>query len=306
MVLCVCPNPSIDKYVWVEGFIKGKANRSIREQFFPGGKGVHVAMGLIELGIEVELLGFWAGASGNWVKAACESMGITCHGPEITGDTRTCLTLKSNDEYNETEVLGVGPLVQPDDLKRFNEIYDQLLQKADIISCSGSWPPCTTEASYDLLVSKANELDKVIMVDCAGNTLIKTLKKKPFAVHMNRFEGFDIFKTLNPLEIVEKVGLSCSWAAITCGAEGLYLSDGRTMIHALSKVEHVISTVGCGDSLMSGLIAGYAHGLDLIDTARIAAACGAANCIREELGMFHKRDMELLRESCDINILNVN
>ncbi|MEQ8878916.1 MAG: 1-phosphofructokinase, partial [Cyclobacteriaceae bacterium] len=87
MILCVCPNPSVDKYVWVKHFTRGKVNRATQEKSFPGGKGIHVAMGVRELGLEVAVLGFWAGASGQWVKEACKSLGIHCYGPELPGET---------------------------------------------------------------------------------------------------------------------------------------------------------------------------------------------------------------------------
>ncbi len=305
MVLCVCPNPSIDKYIWVENFGKGRVNRAKKEQSFPGGKGVHVALGINELGVETALLGFWAGSTGEWIKSACESRGIKCYGPEVDGLTRTCLTLKSNDEYNETEVLGVGPLVQKADFLKFHKEYDRLLKEANLVSFSGSWPNNTIDAGYDQFVAKANEQNKISLVDCSGSGLLKTLEKHPYGVHINHHEGYDLYKTHDVLNIAEKVAAETYLAAISYGSEGLYLSDGNQMVHALSRVDEVISTVGSGDSLMAGLAVALFKGEDLLNTAKLAAACGAANCIREELGMFHKRDVDQLMKRCETNMLNV-
>tara|TARA_Y100001980_G_scaffold46355_1_gene30723 strand:- start:169904 stop:170833 length:930 start_codon:yes stop_codon:yes gene_type:complete len=306
MILCVCPNPSVDKYVWVKNFTRGKVNRANKEKLFPGGKGIHVAMGAKELGLEVAVLGFWAGASGQWVKEACESLGIHCYGPELPGETRTCLTFKSEDDLNDTELLGVGPVVRKDALAEFTRVHDQLIKDADMVSYSGSWPPSDEKVSYASLVASAVAMGKPTIVDCSGSQLVQVLAENPYSVHINRFEGFDVFQTMDPFELIEKVAVNCERAAITCGAEGLYLSDGTTIVHAVSRVDQVISTVGCGDSLMAGLMAGFVQRLDLMDTARLAAACGAANCLREELGMFYKKDVESLKESCELKILNVN
>ncbi len=306
MILCVCPNPSVDKYVWVKHFTRGKVNRATQEKSFPGGKGVHVAMGVKELGLDVAILGFWAGASGQWVKKTCETMGITCYGPELPGETRTCLTFKSDDDFNDTELLGVGPVVGKDALAAFTQLHSQLAEDSEIIGYSGSWPPSDEKVSYAPLINRANALKKPTVVDCSGDQLTEVLKEHPYAIHINRFEGLDVFKTMDPFELINEVGSGCERAAITCGAEGLYLSDGDAVVHALSRVDKVVSTVGCGDSLMAGLLAGAVQQLDLMDTARLAAACGAANCLREELGMFYMKDVESLQTSCELKILNVN
>ncbi len=306
MVLCVCPNPSVDKYVWVNNFTRGKVNRALREKSFPGGKGVHVAMGVKELGVEVAILGFWAGSTGKWVKEVCESMGISCFGPVVNGETRTCLTFKSEDLFDNTELLGTGPSLSEKNLKDFTKLHDQLAKDFEIISYSGSWPPFEGKASYASLVKRAKAMNKPTIVDCAGDQLLEILQEKPYAIHINRFEGFDVFRTPDPLEIIDKVGLSCERAAITCGADGLYLSEGDSVVHSLSTVDQVISTVGCGDSLVAGLLVGFVRQMDATDTARLAAACGAANCVREELGMFYKKDVEKLQASCEIKVLNVS
>lgn len=305
MILCVCPNPSIDKYIWVENFGKGRVNRAKKEDSFPGGKGVHVALGINELGVETAILGFWAGSTGKWIKSACESRGIKCYGPEVDGLTRTCLTIKSNDEYNETEILGVGPTVQRADFLRFHEEYDRLLKEADLVSFSGSWPNNKVDAAYDQFVAKANEQNKKSLVDCSGNGLLKALEKHPYGVHINHHEGYDLYKTHDVLSIAEKVAAESYLAAISYGSEGLYLSDGNQMVHALSRVDKVISTVGSGDSLMAGMAVALFQGDDLQNTAKLAAACGAANCIREDLGMFYKEDVDRLKERCETNMLNV-
>ncbi len=72
MIVCACPNPSIDSLLHCDGWQPGGVNRVRDEQRFPGGKGVHVALALAELGCEVQLVGIWGGPTGTWrtVRAA--------------------------------------------------------------------------------------------------------------------------------------------------------------------------------------------------------------------------------------------
>ena len=72
MILCICPNPSLDKFIWLENIHPGKVNRISRQEWYAGGKGVHVALGIAELGEECAVLGFWGGETGRQVKQFCE------------------------------------------------------------------------------------------------------------------------------------------------------------------------------------------------------------------------------------------
>src|SRR5690606_34645089 len=86
----------------------------------------------------------------------------------------------------------------------------------------------------------------------------------------------------------------CERVALTCGADGLYLAEGESMVHAVCRVESVISAVGSGDCLLAGSCAADAASLSLEETARLGAACGAANCLRPDLGMLYRKDVETL------------
>lgn len=302
MILCVCPNPAIDKLVYIDNFRAAKVNRISSEYSYPGGKGVHVALGIKELGEEVSLLSIWGGPTGEWIKQQCEAKGIVCYGPKVKNWSRTCLSIKSQNNFNETELLGSGLKISISEYDSFIRDYEKLLKKADVVSMSGSWPKNSFNANYSPLIKKASLLNIKSFVDCSGSILISALKKKPFAVHINHYESYDIFKSNNFIEASLKLSNHCDIAATTYGEKGLYLYDGNKIVHAVSKVTKVISTVGSGDSLMAGLIVANKRNYTLIETAKLAASTGAANCMRKELGMFYKKDVEQLFENCEIDV----
>ncbi|MFD2101503.1 1-phosphofructokinase family hexose kinase [Flagellimonas iocasae] len=306
MILCVCPNPSIDKLVFIRTFKRGATNRVFEEKSYPGGKGVHVAMGIKEMGEEVALLAFWGGASGKWIKEQCEEKGIACYGPTLDEWTRTCLTIKTYDEFDETEILGAGPKIDSTSYKTFVDDYKKLLKSASLVSMSGSWPMNDENYNFSNLISIAEEHEKKSIIDCSGASLTNALVKNPFGIHINHNEGYEIYNTHDPFALFSKLGEHSKLIAVTLGAKGLYLSDGEKIVHALSKVDTVISTVGCGDSLMAGLAVAHVKGHNLEDTAKLAASCGAANCVREDLGMFYKKDVELLENKCTVRLLDKN
>lgn len=292
MILCVCPNPSIDKFVWIDDFKPGQINRTRREQVFPGGKGVHVALGIAELGEETAILGFWGGHTGKYINEYCESKGISCFGPEIDEPNRTCLNFRSNGDLNGTEVLEAGPFIDDEVAYLFWLEYTRLLDMASVVCLSGSWPltSATTEIGYGEFTVAAKKKAIRAFVDCSGKSLVDVLPARPHCIHINNLEGLDVFHEESPLKIANTLLQNCEVAAVTAGEEGLYLvSKGHSPLHANCKLDQIISPVGSGDSLMAGLVVAHKRGLNFDETAKLATACGAANCIREELGMFIRK-----------------
>jgi 1-phosphofructokinase family hexose kinase len=294
MILCVCPNPSVDKFAWIENFTPGMVHRIINEQHFPGGKGIHVAMAIKELGEEVALLGFWAGPTGEWLRMQCQEMGILTYGPEVSGWSRICTTFRSDNNYNNTELIGYGPALNDEDITAFKVSFQSLIGDATSIAMSGSWPQGSRDNEYAELINIAHQHQKPVFLDCSGQQLLNALKEKPYAIHLNHTEGKVALQQELPQGIAIRLLQYCEYAAITAGEEGLYLAHKNELIHAKCPVEKVYSTVGCGDCLVGGLAWAHRQGLDILQTARMATACGSANCMCPELGMLYKHDVDKL------------
>lgn len=294
MILSVCPNPSIDMYAWVDDMRAGEVNRVKKEQRFPGGKGVHVALAVRELGEEVALLGIWGGATGAWIKKSCEEMGVACYGPVVSGWSRTCMTFKSDGGFDETELLGAGPVIDAGDFERFLAEYQRLLSRADAVTMSGSWPKGSPRDGYAQMIRLAHVRKVPAFVDTTGEQLVHALKERPEVVHMNRTEVREHFNVTDIREGAFLLAKQCRYAVVTSGAEGVYIAEGKEMHHAVCRVEKVYSAVGSGDCLLGGISVALRRGMSVADAARLGAACGAANCMREELGMFFREDVETL------------
>jgi tagatose 6-phosphate kinase len=292
MILAICRNPSVDTYAWLEEIHPGKVNRIQKEQRFPGGKGVHVALAAAELGEEVTLLGFWGGATGQWIRESCEEQGIFCYGPEVEGWSRTCVTFKADNSFNETELLGAGPTISDADFESFLEEYQKMLPGAKCVTLSGSWPKGAPSDAYAQLLRIAHQADALTFLDTTGDQLAPALAEHPQVVHLNRTEAHDHFGEKDIVKNALLLARQCQYAVITAGAEGVYVANGKEVHHASCTVSNVYSAVGSGDCLLRGLAVAFHRGMTLEDAARLAAACGAANCIREDLGMFYLKDAE--------------
>lgn len=296
MILCLCPNPAVDMFIWLNEFTTGQVNIPQKEERFPGGKGVHVALAVAELGEPVMLLGFWGGPTGQWIKQECEARGVACYGPEVSGWTRTCISFKGQGHFDETELLGIGPDISETDFNKFRQTFIQLKASADLITMSGSWPKGAPTDAYAQLISLAHQAGKRTILDCTGEQLHQALKQKPFSVHVNHREGASLFPEESPEKIAALLAENCDYAAVTAGAAGLYLAGSGNNIQASCKLNKVYSAVGSGDCLVAGLAVAYKRGLPPEEVAQLAAACGSANCIRPDLGMLYRSDVEELQK----------
>lgn len=303
-ILVVCPNPSVDIFAWMDRIVPGKTNRINRQEHYPGGKGVHVALALAELGEAVKLLGLWGGPTGNWIKSTCERMysKLSCLGPTMEGFSRSCYTFKSDGELNETEILGVGPELNENDLYALIETFEETIVQAECVVLSGSWPAGAKGDEYQRLIDIAGKYKKASFVDCTGSQLINALNARPHTVHLNRSEFEDLFGAGDPSVGLRLLLDQCDQVVLTDGAKGLYLFGKNQTVHAIAPVNQVHSAVGSGDCLVAGLARAYSRGLDPLESAGLAAGCGAANCLRPELGMLFNEDVKRLSRNARVKV----
>lgn len=303
--LVVCPNPSIDIFAWIKSFKNGQPNRIIKEERYPGGKGIHVAMALAELGMEVVVVGFWGSIVGEWIKKECNFYypKIKFEGPNLEEWSRSCYTFKSirpEDHFDDTEIISPGPSLTARDIRLLNECVGKFLFGAKVLALSGSWPNGSPEDGYRKFIASAKNHNVPSFVDCTGNQLEQALAERPYCVHLNRKEITTYFNNNDFKEAMIKLLPFCEVAAITDGSDGLhYFSEDKTA-HSLVKVDHVFSTVGSGDCLLAGIIAGHMKQMDHYAIAKLGAACGAANCIRKELGMLFQEDVNRLFHEAEV------
>ena len=293
----------MDTFVWVDNLAPGQVHRAIREEHYPGGKGVHVALAARELGCEVRLFGIWAGPTGWWIREQCHARGIECGGPEIEGWSRACLTLKSEGSWNETELLGRGPEITKDVVQGLREDLRGSVATGDWVSLSGSWPDGAPATAYANLIDDIHAEDAKALLDCTGKALVLALEKRPHTVHLNAGEAAALLGPGESQELSQALAERCEIAVVTAASDGAYATSGDERLHARCEVSEIISAVGSGDCLLAGLAVAGARGQGFADATRLAVACGAANCLREELGMMHRRDVESLTERVELESL---
>jgi 1-phosphofructokinase family hexose kinase len=304
MILTVCANPSVDSFWAVDQIEKGTTTRSEYESFFPGGKGIHVAFALNELGAEVATLGIWGGQTGKWIREKCADCGINTIGLAVEQWTRICITTKSQNDWDGTEILGAGPEIRDPEADQFMDLFEEFVdqKKPEAVVISGSIPRGFDEGSYQQMITIANEHKIPSFVDASGSVLRKALDASPFSVHINLQEGKELSGYKDPDKIARWLSKYCTAAAVTAGADGLYLFVDEVLYHASIQLKssQIHSTVGAGDCLLAGLCLAVLKSDDPVHWAKLSAACGSANCINPDLGMLKESDVHNLIEKVEL------
>ncbi|MDC6363609.1 MULTISPECIES: 1-phosphofructokinase family hexose kinase [Flavobacteriaceae] len=304
MILCICPNPSIDSYAYFKEFEIGSVNRMEKIKAYPGGKATHVALALAEMGKKVTLFGFWGGTTGQWIKMECEKRGIQIEGVELSENNRQCYTFRSDDSsIANTEILEPGPTISPKDWESFTLKLQELVGLSEMVNLSGSWPKGVPENASQAVAQTCKELNKKLLLDGTGGQLKNALKMGFYGLHVNEHEAKDLFGTEEAEKVQEGLKGSVQLLALTKGKKGLYLADGKEVVHALKPLEKVISTVGSGDCLTAGILYALSENMSLEQVARYGAAFGAANCVNDDLGMLKHKDVMDFLPSTETKLL---
>lgn len=299
MIYTVTFNPSLDYIMKVENFTTGMVNRSDEETIFPGGKGINVSIVLNNLGLKSEALGFIAGFTGNEIKAKVEEMGCTANFIKLDeGLSRINVKLKGK---IESEINGGGPTISKSALDKLYNMLEEL-QNGDILVLAGSIPRSLPEDIYEKIMEKLQDKDIKIVVDATKDLLVNVLKYKPFLIKPNNHELEEIFNVKldsdeQIIEYARKLQLKGAQnVLISMAGDGAILidSNGKAYKSGVPKGK-VKNSVGAGDSMVAGFIAGYLTTNDLYQAFKMGVSTGSASAFSEELAT-KEEVLELLEQ----------
>lgn len=299
MIYTVTFNPALDYVVGVEHFKSGKINRTSYESISYGGKGINVSCILNCLGIDSVALGFIAGFTGREIAKAVKSQGITTDFIELkNGMSRINVKLKSEEE---TEINGQGPEITESDLHKLFEKLDTL-QKGDLLVLAGSIPNTLPEDIYEQIMLRLSHKEIKVIVDATNHLLKNVLKYHPFLIKPNHHELGDLLrKTLNSKEEIisaakELQALGARNVLVSMAGDGAIFVDecGNSICIGVPK-GIVKNSVGAGDSMVAGFLAGYLKTNDFSYALRLGTAAGSATAFSIGLGSKEQID-DLLQQ----------
>lgn len=303
MIYTVTLNPALDYIVTVNHFKTGQINHTDFELVQPGGKGINVSVILRNLGHESKALGFIGGFTGDALSSMVEEKGVASDFIKVNnGATRINVKMRSDEE---TEINGRGPSIDEEEVNRLYEKLDQL-KEGDVLVLSGSIPSSLPDTIYMDIMKRLEGKGVLISVDATGELLTKVLPYHPFLIKPNNHELGEIYDTeiRTKEEALFYAGKLQKKGArnvlISMAGEGaVLLSEDGQKIRGEAPKGKVLNSVGAGDSMVAGFLAGWLDTHDYHKAFRLGVCAGSATAFHEELAT-GEQIRELEKESSDL------
>ncbi len=298
MVYTVTFNPAIDYVVHIGEMNLGGVNRSVAEEMYFGGKGINVSIVLNELGIRSKALGFKAGFTGDAIEKGVAAMGIETDFVRLKkGNSRINVKIKSGEE---TELNGQGPDIDAKDLQMLFGKLDQLVD-GDTLILAGSIPNSLPADIYEKILERLSDRTIKVVVDATKDLLLNVLRYRPLLIKPNHHELGELFgvSITTQEEIVEYAGRLQKMGArnvlVSMAESGALLLDEDGKQHHCKACKGIVkNSVGAGDSMVAGFVAGLQEG-DYEYALKLGTASGGATAFAD--GLAKRNDiLQLLKQ----------
>jgi 1-phosphofructokinase len=276
-IITVTINPAIDQTIMIPNFSAGTVNRVQSSQIDAGGKGINVASFLADFGLQTTVTGFLGAENDSIFRHLFAQKRIHDRCIRIAGQTRIGVKIIDAVLHQTTDINFPGETPDPMDIRRLFEILEELASEQNWFVLSGSIPRGVTAGIYAQMVQLL--AGKKVILDTSGEGFRQALPARPWLIKPNLDELSEYAgEPLNtPGAIVAQAHslmkkFQISSVVISMGKEGAIFVEGEETIWAVPPAVEVKSTVGAGDAMVAGMVAGKIHGLSLAECARLATA----------------------------------
>lgn len=282
MIYTITFNPAIDYVIETPNFKTGEINISKKEHILPGGKGINVSIILKALEIDSTAFAFVAGFIGDEIEKKVKEYGIKTDFIKLENDNSR-INVKIETPAQETAINGRGPYINEDNIQLLFKKLEKI-KNGDILVLSGSIPKGIQNDIYQNICQKLENKDVKIIVDTTGEVLLKTLRYHPFLIKPNQDELGELFniKISSKDDAIEYAkNLQQKGAKnvlVSMGKNGAILLDENGYSYKMNTLneEKSINTVGAGDSMVAGFIAGYQMFHNYEKAFKMGMAAGSA------------------------------
>lgn len=302
MIYTVTFNPSLDYVIGLDTLSPGHINRTTYEHIYPGGKGINVSVILSNLGYENKALGFIAGFTGEELEKRIQAFGCQTEFIHVDeGMTRINVKIHAAEE---TEINGQGPVITMQAMQNLYEIIEKM-GNDDTLVLAGSIPKSMPENSYELLIERIKDKKIRLVVDTTKDMLLSVLKYHPFLIKPNKEELEEISKRklLSDEEVImaakELQEMGARNVLVSMAGDGALLLDENGIIYRRNAVHGIVkNSVGAGDSMVAGFLAGYLKNGDYEEALKLGMAAGSATAFTYWLATKEEID-EIFTKSCN-------
>lgn len=287
MIYTVTFNPAIDYILELDKLEIGKIQKSKTELILPGGKGINVSTVLTNLEIDNIALGYKAGFVGAELERLLRNMNVKTDFIDLEeGNSRINVKISGEEE---TAINTNGPKISEN---KILELLEKLktLNENDYLVLSGSIPSSIKDDIYEKICRIVKKQNVKIVVDATKNLLVQALKYNPFLIKPNNEELGEIFGVeIHTKEDAYVYGkklkeMGAQNVLVSMGKIGAALIDEAGQEYFIKSPEGKrVNTVGSGDSMVAGFIAGFLKYNNYNDALRMGVSAGSASALSKYL-----------------------
>jgi 1-phosphofructokinase family hexose kinase len=295
LIFTVTLNPAIDKILFLDEFHRSRTNRLSQTLETIGGKGTHVSINLILLGVQSTVLGIVLGENGKKIIRILERWGM-----DVQLLYYDMPGMESRTNYEVVERNGAicsmlterGPILPENITDDLLKKIEGLVKAGDMLVLTGDASNVEDTAIYSKITRIVKERGGKVFLDASGTYLLEGLKSSPFLIKPN-FEELcflagsnlkteeDIVTAIQGLERFKTPIISMTW-----GKNGAIVKHYHDFFRIMPIAVQAVNEGGCGDAFLSGIIAGIDKSLSIEETLKTAAAVSAAAAESESTAGF--------------------
>lgn len=279
-MLTLTLNPAIDATVTLEALRPGAVNTALHTERHAAGKGINVAACLADWGADVTATGLLGADNDSIFRSLFREKLIADRCIRIPGETRTNIKLldRTSGETTDVNMPGLAP-----DAGAVESCIAEVQRATDIAVLSGSLPRGVAPDIYARLTATLAARGVRVVADASGGPLQALLAGPvmPHAIKPNRHEleglvGHALPDAAALLAAARRlVGQGVGLVVVSMGGEGALFVTADAALRVKPPSVPVTSSVGAGDAMVAGIVAGLAENLPLPALACRATAFAA-------------------------------
>ncbi|MBN2700647.1 MAG: 1-phosphofructokinase family hexose kinase [Methylothermaceae bacterium] len=302
-------NPAVDVTYEIERLIRDQKAHADATRFDPGGNGINVGRALKRLDVTASNVCLLAGETGQFLERL---LGQHIDDPVyvwVDGETRINATILESETATQYEVSGIGPQFPQTILDSLRQRFVGRVGNGYGV-VTGSVPPGVSEDVYATFIHPIRAAGGRPVLDAHGALLRRGIEAKPFLIKPNLYELelitgrklTDIRAVATEAQRIRRSGVD--HVCVSLGKEGALLTGTEGTYHAIPPKVKVRSSVGAGDSMVGGLVAGFAREDALDDILRLAVACSVGTVGQPGTELFDPEDLQELSEQIEIRVID--
>jgi 1-phosphofructokinase/tagatose 6-phosphate kinase len=301
VIVTVTMNAALDRTLTVPNFQRGQRHRASVGLTLAGGKGINIARALKRFGVPVVATGLAGGRTGTRIVEELTGEAILNDFVRIADESRTSTAVVDPTTNTFTEINEWGPRVEQRELEMLLEKLHYLSRGAEMVVFAGSLPRAVDESFYAETIRDLTRRGVQCVLDSEGEPLRLGLEAEPYLVSPNQGEaeaiaGQEFHEEQDFTVALDELADLGARSVLITHDDGCFalVRNGRgraQRYRAIAPRVEPVSSVGAGDVLLAGFLAGLLEGGSAEEALRKAVAAGAASTLEVGAGRFEPREV---------------